>query len=136
MLPQPFSMTFLHCRLSVSARDDIEQSRRVTDRAERGIPWAMLSFGEVSSQEELSVALVLPSLAAGGTERIATFMANHWARRGWLVTVVTLEAENTEPYYPTDPRVRVLRLGLPPAPGHRVQALKLVMGRALRLRRT
>ncbi|MDZ5697964.1 glycosyltransferase family 4 protein [Chelativorans sp. M5D2P16] len=92
-------------------------------------------FSAAAPGHDLRVTLVLPSLAAGGSERIATFMASHWAERGWRVTVVTLEAEDTEAYYPTHPRVEVLRLGLPTAPGNWFQATRLVIQRVLRLRR-
>jgi glycosyltransferase involved in cell wall biosynthesis len=46
----------------------------------------------------MRVLLVIHSIRAGGAERIATHLANAWARRGWEVTVATLESSPADFY--------------------------------------
>lgn len=58
------------------------------------------------------VTLVISSLDAGGAERVASTMANHWARGGHPVTVVTFSAPSRAPFYTLDPRVRRMPLGV------------------------
>lgn len=57
------------------------------------------------------VLLVIWALGAGGAERIIVNLANHWARRGWTVTLVSFERPGARPYYPLDPRVELRQLG-------------------------
>ena len=51
---------------------------------------------EVSSPQRL--ALVIHALSGGGAERVLTNMANHWARRGIDVTLITLSAADSDVY--------------------------------------
>ena len=50
------------------------------------------------------IALVVPSLGAGGAERVISIMANHWAARGIAVTVITIDSAESD-FYLLDPRV-------------------------------
>lgn len=50
------------------------------------------------------VALVVSSLDAGGAERVISIMANHWAERGWDVSLITIESAARD-FYAIDPRV-------------------------------
>jgi glycosyltransferase involved in cell wall biosynthesis len=87
-------------------------------------------------ERPVRLAVVLPSLGAGGTERVVNVVANHWARqRGWLVTIVTLETPGTPPYYAFDPRVTIRRLGLPPGRRPKLSAAWQVVRRVAVLRR-
>lgn len=56
------------------------------------------------------VALVLPGLGAGGTERVVNVLAANWAAQGWSVTVLCFEPPGTRPYYafPRDVAIRFL----------------------------
>ncbi len=56
----------------------------------------------------------MPSLGAGGTERVVNFLANRWVSRGWQVTVLTLDQANDASFYHYDPRVGIVRLAMPP----------------------
>jgi glycosyltransferase involved in cell wall biosynthesis len=57
------------------------------------------------------VALVIPSLGAGGAERVISIMANHWAARGCAITVITIDSADTD-FYTLDPRVTRVALGV------------------------
>ena len=50
------------------------------------------------------IALVVPSLGAGGAERVISIMANHWAARGIAVTVITIDSAESD-FYSLDPTV-------------------------------
>jgi hypothetical protein len=47
----------------------------------------------------MRITLVIPSLYGGGAERVATNMANHWARKGWNITLLTLLQGSVSPSY-------------------------------------
>jgi glycosyltransferase involved in cell wall biosynthesis len=59
----------------------------------------------------MKVLLFTQSLAGGGAERTVATLANHWAGRGWDVTVATL-APQTEDFYHLDPSIRRISLDL------------------------
>jgi glycosyltransferase involved in cell wall biosynthesis len=80
------------------------------------------------------VAIVLPGLGAGGTEHVVNVLANQWAARGWLVTLVTFERRGTAPYYSFHPDVRIENLGLPQAKRSLLPALLASFHRVRRLR--
>jgi glycosyltransferase involved in cell wall biosynthesis len=60
----------------------------------------------------MRIALVISSLGAGGAERVIITLANHWAARGWAVTLVTFDPPGSRPYYAVDPRVTLRQLDL------------------------
>jgi glycosyltransferase involved in cell wall biosynthesis len=59
----------------------------------------------------LKLLFFIQSLGGGGAERVTTSLANHWARRGWEVTVVTV-APLSEDAYVLHPAVQRVSLGL------------------------
>lgn len=59
------------------------------------------------------IALILPSLSAGGCERAVSLIANSWAARGWRVTIITLERADTPAYFPLAPKIERIRLCVP-----------------------
>lgn len=71
---------------------------------------------------ERRLTLVIPSLAAGGAERVMARLANHWAAAGWQVTLVTLNASIPD-FYATGAEVRRVRLQLEGDSAHPLQAL-------------
>lgn len=83
----------------------------------------------------IRIALVLPGLAAGGTERVVNAIANHWAERGWMVTILTLEPPGKPSYFAYHPRVTMRRLGLPTSGEPKLRAIFLTIKRILALRR-
>jgi len=56
------------------------------------------------------IAFVIPSLGAGGAERVATLLANEWSANGHDVTLVTFETPGTEPFFTLDPGVSLREL--------------------------
>jgi glycosyltransferase involved in cell wall biosynthesis len=80
------------------------------------------------------VTIIVSALGAGGTEHVVSLVASHWARLGCAVTVITLEAPASEPYYNLDPRVAIRRLDVPVQKASKLQAAWLVIRRLHRLR--
>ncbi|WP_245557318.1 glycosyltransferase family 4 protein [Kaistia granuli] len=78
--------------------------------------------------------MVLPSLGAGGSEGVVSFLANIWVERGWPITIVTLESQATPPYYPLDARIQLVRLNLPVGRYRPLRALWRAVQRVRRLR--
>ncbi|WP_249222600.1 glycosyltransferase [Noviherbaspirillum sp. L7-7A] len=46
----------------------------------------------------MKLLIYLHSLESGGAERVAANLANHWARKGWEVTIVTVETTERDFY--------------------------------------
>lgn len=59
----------------------------------------------------VGVVLVISGLGAGGSERVITTMADHWARVGRPTTLITL-SDATADHYALDPRVRRVALAV------------------------
>jgi GalNAc-alpha-(1->4)-GalNAc-alpha-(1->3)-diNAcBac-PP-undecaprenol alpha-1,4-N-acetyl-D-galactosaminyltransferase len=54
----------------------------------------------------------IASLQCGGAERVSVTLCNHWAERGWDVTIATLDDGSVPPFFPLAPRVRHVALGI------------------------
>jgi GalNAc-alpha-(1->4)-GalNAc-alpha-(1->3)-diNAcBac-PP-undecaprenol alpha-1,4-N-acetyl-D-galactosaminyltransferase len=59
----------------------------------------------------MRITFVIPSLAAGGAERVATSLVNYWSSVGDEVTLATLDFEETD-FYSLSPSVERVALGL------------------------
>ena len=59
-----------------------------------------------------SIAFVISGLGPGGTERVATRLANHWAGLEWRVTILALDHGEAPPYFTLSPKVELRWLGL------------------------
>ncbi len=82
----------------------------------------------------MKILLFTNSLAGGGAERVVATLANHWVRKNWQVTVVTL-APASEDFYGLDPHVRRIALDLSAQSSGPAQALCWNLRRLLALRR-
>jgi len=60
----------------------------------------------------MRIVLVISSLGVGGAERVLSDMANYWATKGWCITVITVAGDEIPDFYPLQPGVQRLRLGL------------------------
>ncbi len=80
------------------------------------------------------VLLFVHSLSAGGAERVATTLANHWAEKGWKVTIVTLAGTDRD-FYTVSPKVRRIPLYLTGENGGVVSGLRNNLSRVRALRR-
>lgn len=57
------------------------------------------------------IVLVIGTLQSGGAERQLSGMANHWARKGWKVTLVTWSSPSVPDYYALDGGVERVWIG-------------------------
>ncbi|MBB4186305.1 glycosyltransferase family 4 protein [Sinorhizobium terangae] len=80
------------------------------------------------------ITIVVPGLGAGGTEHVVNVVSNHWNGLGCKVTLITLEPPDARPYYDFDPRIAVVRLGVPPRRATKMRSSFLVLQRFQRLR--
>lgn len=53
----------------------------------------------------MRVTFVISSLLGGGAERVVSNMANYWAARGWLITILTVSHGDEAPYFELHPSV-------------------------------
>ncbi|HEY4134062.1 MAG TPA: glycosyltransferase family 4 protein [Alphaproteobacteria bacterium] len=60
----------------------------------------------------LKIAFLIPSVTAGGAERVAATLCNQWAETGHAVSLMTFEAPGASPHYQIDEKVRVRPLDL------------------------
>ena len=58
----------------------------------------------------LNIGLLIPTLQSGGAERVCSLLANHWARKGHHVTLMTY-ADASEDSFPVSPFVERVVLG-------------------------
>lgn len=58
----------------------------------------------------MRMALVIPSLSAGGAERVMSGMATHWASKGWNLTLITTADDQDRDFYALHPAVKRVRL--------------------------
>jgi glycosyltransferase involved in cell wall biosynthesis len=87
------------------------------------------------TDQKIRIVIVLPSLSAGGSERVVSLIANSWASRGWKVAIITFERADTPPYYEIDPRVELVRLDIPNERVGPLRGVWRVLNRVQRLRR-
>lgn len=83
----------------------------------------------------MRIALISPTLAGGGAERVATLLSNDWVSKGESVTVITFEAPGTPPGYALDARASLRQIdGLNRDSGH-VARIVTNLNRLAQLRR-
>jgi glycosyltransferase involved in cell wall biosynthesis len=80
------------------------------------------------------LTLVIPSLGAGGAERILSLLAGQWAGAGHTVTLITIAPAGAD-HHALDPRVRRIDLGPSGAARGPWRTLRINAGRCGSLRR-
>ena len=83
----------------------------------------------------MRVTLVIASLRGGGAERVMSIMANHWADRGWGVTLLTYDDGRESPAYALSAAVDHRCLGIESSSGGAVEAVGKNLKRLAVLRR-
>jgi glycosyltransferase involved in cell wall biosynthesis len=74
------------------------------------------------------------SLSGGGAERVSCNLANHWAEKGWEVTIVTLTPQATD-FYGLHPDVKRIALEQSGTSGNLIKGLGNNIRRVFALRR-
>jgi glycosyltransferase involved in cell wall biosynthesis len=82
----------------------------------------------------MNIIFFINSLCAGGAERVAATLANHWARRQWQVTIVTLAPRNLD-FYALEPAVARVGFDLAHDSANALEGLAVNMRRVAALRR-
>ncbi len=82
------------------------------------------------------ILLVIPTLSAGGAERVMATLANHWVAAGYTIGIATFESPSANPYYALDERVRLQPLDLPPLSRPLWRGITQTFRRIAALRRT
>jgi glycosyltransferase involved in cell wall biosynthesis len=77
----------------------------------------------------------ISSLRCGGAERVCATLCNHWADRGWDITLATFDDGSEPPFFPLSPRVRHVTLGIQRRSTRFVHSVVNNMRRIPRLRR-
>lgn len=96
----------------------------------------MPTAAEAAVDAGFRLTAVIGSLESGGAERIMTILTDAWVARGWEVTLIlTLAAPGQVPFFPTDPRVRVVALDLAATSQSLMGALRNNVRRLVALRR-
>lgn len=76
----------------------------------RGPARVLSPLGSRSSSPRL--VFLAYAIQGGGAERVMTILANAWVSRGWNVTLATLDDGRCPPFYPLDPRLEHVHLGV------------------------
>lgn len=84
----------------------------------------------------MNVTFVISSLAAGGAQKVLSFLANHWAKSGWHVTILVFSGPGEVPFFPLDPSVRYVPLALDGESSNLIEGAWNNVRRILRLRYT
>ena len=82
----------------------------------------------------MKVLFLISSLGCGGAERVTACLSNHWAGKGWDVTIMTLAGCDRD-FYALEPSVRRSALGLSRDSRHMLSGALNNMRRLVRLRR-
>lgn len=60
----------------------------------------------------MKICFLVPSLVAGGAERVITLLANYWADKNHQVCIITLNHPKKSPFYPLSQKIELVQLNL------------------------
>ena len=83
----------------------------------------------------MRITMVIPSISAGGAERVMATMANYWAKRGRKISLITFDDGSKADSYRLAPQIDRVRLNIAKTSGSVAFALKNNLGRIRRLRK-
>lgn len=82
----------------------------------------------------MKLLVFISSLSSGGAERVTANLANHWALKGWDITIVTLRQQSDD-FYPLNNAVRRIALNIGGDSGNVIVGLIRNIRRVAALRR-
>lgn len=83
----------------------------------------------------MRLMLLVPSLRAGGAERVLSTMANYWASAGNEIAIVTLAPAREAPFYALDPAIHYIALDQTGPSASALQAIERNWARIRAVRR-
>ncbi|SDA92774.1 glycosyltransferase family 4 protein [Sinorhizobium sp. NFACC03] len=86
-----------------------------------------------ASETIVRATIVVPGLGPGGTEHVVNLVSNHWASKGFEVTILTFEEPTSVAYYAFDPRIEIWRIGGAERPRGKLHSALLAWRRMRRL---
>jgi len=82
----------------------------------------------------MKITFLISDMSVGGAQRVVSLMANHWAAAGHAITIVTVS--DTPSFYPLEPEIEWIGLGLQREPGSLLSGLKANIKRIRSVRKT
>lgn len=83
----------------------------------------------------MRIAFLIPTLSAGGAERVITIMANFWAAKGHTVIVFSLDAPDAPSFFTLHPKVQLYPLDLLRDQKNYVRKIARTVGQILYVRK-
>lgn len=84
----------------------------------------------------MHLVLIISSLNSGGAERVLCDLANYWCSRGHQISIVTLASFETQPFYPLDPKIKLIQLNQSGFESSLIKRLKNILRRVTSLGKT
>lgn len=84
---------------------------------------------------QLCLAFIIPTMSAGGAERVAATLCNQWSELGHDVHLITFEPKDASSQYPLGPNIKLHRLNLLRASRSAVHFIYFNLKRVFLLRR-
>ncbi len=90
----------------------------------------------MQSTSQFAVVVATASLGAGGAERVLCWLANRLQSAGHRVAIVRLESSDRPVFYPLDPAIEIVSLGMSGGSSGLLSGILANLRRVLRLRAT
>lgn len=72
----------------------------------------------------MRLTLTISDISTGGAQRVMSILANYWAKRGWQITLLTMNAESEKPFYDLHPAITYRPLGIAGDSSNIIQLLR------------
>ncbi len=83
----------------------------------------------------MHLTLVISSLNSGGAQRVLSNLANHWCLQGHQVSLITLDAPQSQPFYLLDRKISIFQLNKSNSEFSFINRFKAIMDRFFSLRK-
>ncbi|MBD1835570.1 glycosyltransferase family 4 protein [Cyanobacteria bacterium FACHB-472] len=60
----------------------------------------------------MKLTIVISNMSLGGAQRVISTVINYWARKGWNITLLTMEQSSATSFYYLEPSIKYFRLGI------------------------